>query len=353
MRKVDSYYLVARDRLTNEFEIVSLHGVRDLTLEEIDSYTTHFKDESILEKGLNKVHKISLHGVDFFIAHKSNKKIQKLEVLYENNVRVRKIAEDFLSGNVENSIDKIDAILDGFAKDMTRDPLLYERVVTGRTGIYPKYVKYFIYNKSKPSTIKYREGGWGRYSYPLIRNIVEAESRKTYDYSLLCDRMYRDLLDEDLLREADPKFNPEQLTLFDSTFDNKNIVDEKVLNVVGTFINLPAATILTDDKHAYFNTSTFSDYQDGDLEKLQELLPQELLLRIRLLLIQRDVMDNGFLPYSDKYYRPIESGQKSIIKLFMNHPEILDRADLWCQMYHNYEEKVLGDTYGREYKKRK
>ena len=86
---------------------------------------------------------------------------------------------------------------------------------------------------------------------------------------------------------------------------------------------------------------------------MNETDPDDLLLRIRLLLIQRDCMENAFLPYSDKYYRPIEKGQKDLTKLFINHPEILDKASLWCDLYHSYEEKVLGDVYGREYKKRR
>ena len=349
MRKGNAYFLVARDRLTNDYEFVSINGKRELSLEEIDSYTTHFKNEVVLEKGLNKIHTISLHGVDFFIVHQNNKKLQKYEVLYEDNDRIRKIADDF-----DNNSEMIDAILDSFAWDMTKKPLLYEQVVTGRTGIYSKYVKYFISNRSKPSTIKYRDGGWARESYPLIRNIVEATSRKTYNYSLICDKMYRDLLDEDLKIKTDSKYNPDQLSLFDNyLFDPNKLDDTKLLNVLGTFIKLPAATILIDDTHAYFNKSTFSNYADGDLDKLENLLPNDLLLRIRLLLIQRDCMENAFLPYSDKYYRPIEKGQKDLTKLFINHPEMLDKASLWCDLYHSYEEKVLGDVYGREYKKRR
>ena len=54
MGKPNLYYLVARDRLSDQFKIVPIHSKRGLSLEEIDLYTTSFQDEEDLAMTLRE-----------------------------------------------------------------------------------------------------------------------------------------------------------------------------------------------------------------------------------------------------------------------------------------------------------
>ena len=356
MSKTNQYYLIARDRLTNEYQVVSIDGRRSFSLEELDLYTTHFENESVLERGLNKIHAISLSNVDFFIAGQSKvngkKVLKKMEVLYQNNDSIREIAKNSKNKNIEASMPQIDRILDQFADKMARSPILYEQVVSGKTNIYDKYANYFIFTRRNLASIKYRDGGWARTSYPLVRNILEATSRHNTRYARMSDQMYRGLLDEKLLRETDPDYDPNQLSFLDDIIENP-VDEEKLLSVMSSFEKLPAATILIDNNHAFFNATTFLNYEEGDLEKFQTYLPENLRLILRLFMVQRDALETAPERMGEAYQRPVQKGQRDMIDIFKIHPEILDRAYAWCQLFDTYKEKTLGDVNGREYQKRR
>ena len=355
MGKSNQYYLVARDRISNEFDIISFLGKRGCSLEEIDLYTTGFKDEEDLAKFLREQGLISNNSTDFFIVNRNkNKSVFKQEVIYSKCSTVRDIAEASLNRNIEKCTTRIDSILDSFADKMRRSPNLYEQVLSGCTNIYEKYAQYFIFTRTNLASIKYRDGGWARTSYPLIRNVVEATSRGNMRYDYMSDKMYRDLLDEKLVEVTDPEYNPDQLSLFDSLMDEIVPVDEdKLFTVLGTFEKLPATTILMDDKGAYFNKSLFFDCKREDLDKLSTLLSSDLRLMLRLFLVQRDMYNITSDKTGSANDIRIKRRQKALVDLFKNHPEQLNKAYDWCMLYNTYLEKTLGDVDGKEYGKRR
>ena len=353
MSRANQYYLIARERLTNEFSVIPVNGKRGLSLEEIDLYTTKFDGEEDLASKLRKTGIISYEMPDFYIASqgKKGKSLNTQEILYKKQSVVREIADNSRNHEIQKSEALIDSILDSFGDKMRRSPLLYEQVVEGRTNVYEKYAHYFLFTYQKPSTIKYRDGGWARTSYPLVRNVVEAVSRSNMKYSRLSDQMYRGLLNDKVLEVTDPDYDPNQLSFFHELLQDIDVVDEdKLLNVMGTFEKLPASTVLMSDHDVFFNPSTFEGYSEGDLEKLETYLPKEIRLYLRLFLIQRDML--GVSPITNgSSERKIVKAQKDMIEIFRSHPDILDRANEWCQLYDSYKEKTLGDSL--EYQKKK
>ena len=85
MSRANQYYLIARERLTNEFSVVPLNGKRGLSLEEIDLYTTKFEGEVDLASKLREEGIISYEMPDFYIASqgKKGKYLNTQEVLYK------------------------------------------------------------------------------------------------------------------------------------------------------------------------------------------------------------------------------------------------------------------------------
>ena len=356
MGKANEYFLVARNRLSNQFQILKVDGKRSNSLEELDLYTTSFKDEYDLEDVLQEEGILSDDDTDFFIVHQTRvngqPKLVKQEVLFSIHSVVRDIAKNSKRGEIAKSEYLIDHILDSFADKMRRTPTLYEDVTTGKTAVFEKYAKYFIMTRQNLASIKYRDGGWARTSYPLIRNIVEASSRRNAKYARMSDQMYRSLLDQKLLDATTPGYNPDQLSFFDMGVETMVPVDEdKLLEVMSSFEHLPASTVLIENEKAIFNRNTFPSYEGNDLEVLQTKLTSELLLRLRLFLVQRDCLDTSPASMGGVYQNPIRQGQQDMIQLLKNHPDVLDNAYDWCQVYHKYAGKVSGDVHGREYQK--
>ena len=353
MSKENVYYLVARNRLTNDLEMIPVQGKRGCSLEEIDLYTTAFEDSFHLERDLNeKGFPISFS--DFFIVNQGclygEKYLQKQEVLYSYHNVVREIAKDSLHHDIEHSSECIDRILDSFAYKMFMNSSLHEQVISGETNIYPKYVKYFYIRPRFHSSIKYRDGGWARTSYPLIRNIVEAASRKTNRYDWYSNFMYRDLLDSSLFEMTDSSYDPDQLLFF--TSDEAQEKQRKIISVMQTFEKLSIDTFIVEEERCVYNPLTFSEYEEGDLEKFQTYLPEELFSLLRILFVQRYFLEISSEKMIGRYQRSVKNRLNQIVSYLQNNPEMLEKVSAWCQLYETYNEKAMGKD-GREYQKRR
>lgn len=355
MGKTNEYFLIARNRLTNQFQVVPFGGKRGHSLEEIDLYTTDFKDEYELEDTLREDGVLPDEDTDFFIVHQRRANgevtLTKQEALFSKHNIVRDIAENSRKGQITKSEYLIDHLLDSFADQMRRDPLLYERVVSGQTGIFEKYAKYFIFTRQNLSSMKYRDGGWARTSYPLIRNVVEATKRHNTRYAHISDIMYRSLLDEKLLDVTDPNYDPNQMSFFDMGVERPGSYDEdKLLEVMTSLEHLPSDTITIENGQASFNRSAFAEYRGNDLEKFMNL-PQTVLLQLRLFFVQRDLLESAC--ENGISQKRIRQGQQDMIQLLKNQPDLLDRVYNWCQLYHDYEGRLFGDNHGTEFQKRR
>lgn len=358
MGKTKQYFLIARNRDNNSFQVISVNGRRGCSLEEIDLYTTQFFDALDLEKKLQSDGVIPFSNVDFFIVSQNlnNGKtfINNIELLFSNNSIICGIAQDSLYGNIENSSGKIDMIIDDFISRYFSSSYLFRQVFDGRTNVYKKFVDYLKTCSGQSAYgIKYRDGGWARKSYSLIHNLLEAEVRNN-DSVHLKDEMFRRLLDRKLISETSPDYDANQLSLFDSILDPEEEKEDKLLEVIMTFENLSSDTFRFDDERVIFNSSAFSDYASGELDILSTYLDEGLLVALYNYGRYKKYFGDGTLKFGESYQIPVVREQKNIINI-LNNSTILDRAFTWCMLYNKCmnRNKKIGDKDGCEYQKRK
>ena len=357
MSKKNNYYLIARCCSNNHFSVVPIHDQRGCSLEEIDLFTMSFRDRSSLEQELLKKGIIKEKDIDFFIASQSRVNeetfLKKQEVVYSRHSTLKEIAKDSINKQITNSENRIDIILDTFARRMQRDYAFRELVVSGKTNVYEKYIKYFNVMFQDMSKTKYRDGSWARTSYPLIRNVVEALGRPLANYNVMSNQMYRGLLDRELIRVTDSEYDPNQLLMPGFFADPENSYDEdKLLEVVSTFECRPTVAISVEGRQAEFNPVIFSSYREGDKERFQTELPQELLTILHAFLMKRDALESVKDGRTSFCQREVQISQTKLIQFLINHPEVLDHAYDWCQLYNAYQDKMLGDVRGKVYRKR-
>ena len=176
MKKGNAYFLVARDRNTNNIERISLDN-ETTSLEEIDLYTTSFRQEAALSRVLYLQQKVKSLNNDFFIIYQTiDKQLQLWEVLYDKEKRIRPLAKKSL---LKNSFEQeADQLLNEFCWKMKENPVFYDMVMYKDTNLYPKFIRYFYEKRFEDcSFVKYKDGGWVRKSYPLLRNIIESFRR--------------------------------------------------------------------------------------------------------------------------------------------------------------------------------
>lgn len=352
MGKANVYYLIGRDRKTNEFDVINVGGKRGCSLEDIDLFTTDFAcPEEISKKFGRDI------DTDYFIAFQkrmgNKKEIKTYEVLYSDNDMIKEIAKNSKEKHISDSSPKIDRILDFFAGQIDRKPVLRERVITGHTNVYEQYAKYFRFSHYRvSSSIKHNDGGWARSSYSLIRNVLDTLGRDTISYLNLSDQMHRELLSKDLFRVTDPGYDPNQYSLFDM-FPIEDDSDDKIFEVLGTFEGLDRGVITCEGDTPMFFSGTFDNYEGNDLEILQSSLDTNLISKLQMLLMHRDYLDNSPYPFGESYVSLVERDQRDIVNLLKNDSTVLNNAVEWCHIYKKYDNKVLGDSDGRSYQKRR
>ena len=221
MNKGNKYFLVAKEIGTDQFEIISINHSWGNKLEEIDLYTINYTDSFSLTKHLIEEGKISTLDNDFYIVQqkkeKSTPRIKTQEVLYKKSEEIREVAKSSIEKGLESD-KNVDAILGKFCYKMKTNQAFYDMVLFGKTNIYRKFSDYFIKRRFQESNqIKYLDGGWAKKSYPLLRNIVEANARfeeyqKTGKWA---PREERDHIIPKLISMTDKNYDRNQLDLFE------------------------------------------------------------------------------------------------------------------------------------------
>ncbi len=350
------YYLIARDRKTNDFTVVKVNNKRGVPLEEIDLYTTAFSNEQELRYMLQLDGVIDYEDADFFIASQNKVlgevNLKKYEVLYKDNDTINEVAVNSLKNKISKSDEKIDRILDYFASQVRSRPALYDLLITGRTNVYEKYAKYFAYTYNNiTSSIKYLDGSWARRSYPLIRNVLEALSSVERDYSRTSDELHRSFLDDSLRRVTSRGYDENQLSIFDNFPTEDFQFSMNAHNAMRVFESLPQDTFINSPEGMHINTAMFNDCDVWDVECLNSFLPQQLMSRINMFTIHRDYLNNSKYPFCNSYLSSVERDQEGIVKFMKNNPQMMQNITNWCNIYESNKDKVLGDDNG--YQKRK
>lgn len=354
MSRTNEYYLIARNEKTNEFKIIPVNNKRSSILEDIDLFTIKFKNKKELTEFLNQKGILTPNEYDYFIVNRKRvngkTELNKQELIYTTNKVLKQISENSRAKNIRKSGGSIDVILDSFAYFMQQEDYFWRQVVSGKTNIYKKYADYFISGKNVDiPTVKYRDGGWARSSYPLIRNILEAELRNKEDYDTIKRDMYRSLLDERLFDETNNIYTENQISMFDIIPEEKE-KEDKLLEVLHYFENLPRDIFIINNEEAKFNDNLFPSYEENDLYKFRYNLPERLQYVLQLLAIHKETYNNS--DYSKESFQvPIKQCLNAIIRILKSNKETLDKAYDWCLLYDKYKKKALGDVNGREYQK--
>lgn len=359
MGKKKEYFLIARNKNSNEYQIIKINNKRRLSLEEIDEFTLNFDNGIRMNDYLMKAKVLDSSGYDFYIANQTNNKMQYLEVVYCSRETRTELLQNVIRASKKKELTKDNesakSILDSFSIKVFEDRMFNQYIINGKSKLPKKFVDYFVGNQSVNYNAKYRNGAWPITSYSLLRNIIVEMNRydsndKLFIYSDKSSRdneLKRRQLDSKLLLETADDYIEGQMDLF-SLLDEKSDED-KLIEVLHTFSYLPSETITKNKNGEYcYRVKTFPEYENGDLRKLQTLLTKELAKAIYEMLKVRQtssIFDDGH------YTEELKEARIKITNQLSENRRLLDNAYNWCLVYNKYSERYLGDNYGRQYTK--
>ena len=128
---MSKYYLVAKSKTSDKFEIVKIKGneiyreesdmlERCFNLERIDLFTSRFKTEERLKEYLKANGRVNLDDYDLFIVSRNGQKTKFLNCLYNFGSRVellRHIMIDSDQNKLTANSKTVSSLLDDFIKD--------------------------------------------------------------------------------------------------------------------------------------------------------------------------------------------------------------------------------------------
>lgn len=360
--------------------------VRDYSLEQIDSFTMQFIHQDELKAWLTQTGKISSSAVDLYIAFQDKDyQLTYYEVLCNrrNQESVRNLFQLASKSCAERDRNIISRqILYHFLEQCENDPLFCRYVQLGYSSIYHKFLSYFSYGKIDTtafSKLCSKDGGWFFHSYPLLRNMVEAEA----NYELLRLR-YRDVLEaakmiqdnqktfrdsarETLNSKTNRNSNPAQMDFF-SLLGQDDVsslpkvpyklskqkpkvsvpndygvsFDVKKKYVLDTIDSLPSNVFyFSGNRYAKFNPNFFScDVSDDDLRSLNEYLDastrRHIAVYTSLHARYHENQRNGY--YSSALAMEMDDAWSKITKHLKNS-DYLNGAYAWSKLYNRYVEQ--------------
>lgn len=171
----NKYVLIAQNNSDYSIEGIDLGSS---LLQNIDLFTMQFVSEKCMAEYLFHKNMISSKDVGFFISFQDRKHdLQFYEVIYnrDNNHNVLDLGKvASMSLKDKKASNEVYAIINHFNDMIEHDEIFYKIVIANLTSIYSKFIDYYHQPHVDLSTV---DGGWALHSYPLLRNIVEAECR--------------------------------------------------------------------------------------------------------------------------------------------------------------------------------
>ena len=361
MGKRNLYYLVARNRKLNDFQIIRINDKVGNSLEEIDLYTTNYGSALELVHSLQEQGILIGKDIDFFIVSQRHKKEEKhlsfLDLLYNDSAKIREVAEASSKGKIDDSQRCVNDILNHFCWKMKYQPVFYNMVTYDDTCLYPKFVRYFVNQRYGDFySVKYRDGAWVMKSYPLLRNIMD--SFHQFDYSFgrnnhfSLDYVYRDLLEESLIEATSEDYDQNQGNIFD--IDDSSFTDEEKMNhTIEVFQELPKGVFYQEGDHIVFNQELFGSYEEDDLELLSSLLGGQLSFYVQMLTFHNYYYQKGLKEARNvsEHEQAISEDLYHISSLLQESPDILEKAFQWSLLYQKYKSRIVGDYGGYQYRK--
>lgn len=397
------YFLVARYKNTNQFSIIKLNdkwflgkdGVsqdyRANDLAAVDLVTTRFFSETQMIDRMYQNGYISSTDVDLFIAtgkkHNGKPYVQTYEILYgasddEFMRSFRGVADSFLRGKGESSLDSIKNIYNEFCMRMYQQRSFFSFVSQGGTNVAKRIVDYFssFCNWQNPAfSFKFKES-WVLKSYTAIRNIMESFQR----YDMASGDVFQELpnikyktqernkISASLLSEMDPSYMEGQMNLFDLSFpevkdttpkriepeiisDSGEKVfspEEKKSQVMLTLSDLSMNTFCFDDnKKAMISPKLFPFYPSI---KDQEIIEHSLCPRDLSCMYWYTLHNTSYseacrcLANTLELEEELRKDVRRITSL-LQKPKSLDRIFVWCRTYRQVQDynTERGKVYGK------
>ena len=345
------YYLFGRDRDDNKVKAISLseydiYGsgndikVLDNSLEAIDYMTLRYRNQEELIDYLVSTGRIDNYNTELFIVSRNSKNINYLENIYSNSVFFRDLKKVTLWKLKHFPVGFAnDEILDRFSSMMINDEEFRRFIFSKYHKVYTRYIEQFVDcdNIDTAKNIKYRNTGWARESYPLLRNIVEAINRYNYfkdKGDLITSALYyevdsnsvRNMSVGDISIYTDKGYGEGQLNLF-----IENSEPDKIMIVSDSISRLDSDSFLIDeDNKIIFNRNKFK-CSDVDYRRLNGLDQKLLRLIYMYLTTKRFCDEDGCKESTNNDTSDNIFG--NINKLLSEDENILNRAYAFCLLY--------------------
>lgn len=355
MGRRKEYFLIARNKQNNDYQIIKINGKRSHRLEEIDEFTLRFGNSSNMIDYLTKAKVLEFSDYDFYIANQTKQEMNYLEVVYDSRESrtelLREVIDASKQGTLDTNNDPAKRILDNFANKVSGDPVFSDYIINGKSKLPKTFVDNFVgYNKANYSS-KYKRSPWAIRTYSILRNVIvemnryDATNRGSYysDSRSRDNETARRRLDDKLLVVTDRNYVDGQLTSFD--LEDKQSLEDRLIEILDTFLGIPADVIVKNKKgELCYRRRKFPAYEDGDLNKLSTLLTKELaeiifdLVRIRQ---TASIFDDG------TYEEYMKSAKLRLVNKLKEDKDALNNAYRWCLVYNRYSDRFKGDNYGR------
>lgn len=371
-----NYYLVARDKKSNDFKIIGLkskwyykNGNDSLTrsnkLEAIDLVTTRFRDSQEMAKRLENSGIIPHTEYDFFIVkEKSNCKSNNIkihEVLYNYKPSrtefFRSIAYDSLNNNLNMSRNNIRL----FDKLITKIYYVaeYRKILReGLTALPKKLVELEkdINGPTVPYSLKYKNR-WMMENYQISRSIIDSFNRSdelNADFNSHVEyfkNSYKERikLKDKLLEVCSKDYNPGQISIFDMTSQESKEASksEKYNYVIRNITNFDITNLNNEENKISIVNPDFSDINTDDKKVLKKSLPISLLRNIYLYCLHKSKLDVCKDSFGDTsvLYEDMNQDLKDIEKQ-LKKDDLLNRSYNYFLVYNRVNKQSNeGDHY--------
>ena len=122
MGRRKEYFLIARNKQNNDYQIIKINGKRSLRLEEIDEFTLRFGNSSNMIDYLTKAKVLEFSDCDFYIANQTKQEMNYLEVVYDSRESRTELLSEVITaskqGTLDSNNDTAKRILDNFANKL-------------------------------------------------------------------------------------------------------------------------------------------------------------------------------------------------------------------------------------------
>lgn len=376
------YYLIARDKTSNDFKILELKSKwylkngtdalsRSNKLEVIDLITTRFNSREEMANKLVQDNYIPNNNYDFFIASKYKKdgveKLKFQEVIYNCKTsridEFRTIAYNSLKGKIkcEENIRLLDKFI-----TKTEYSNVYTRIVNDRlTAIPNNFLEDFRKikkTKMNPYVLKYRSSKCLE-NYGLSRSIIDSLNRfddlkgqDTYRNHIM---YFKELTDgrmkiyKDLLEVCDKDYIEGQLSIFDIPNEEINIVEKKKY-VLDYLRNIGLSRFSINDGKKNINTNDLLGYMTIDESKILNKGLSTKVIKAAYLYNLHTAKLNSAGQTAGNFQVLQEDINADLIDLkkSLNDDKIVERTYDFCKCFDTVLRKSLGEDV-KSYQKRR